>query len=242
MPLLVVQHGVVGADSTTEDRKNFRAVAVTKGQLAWVLMKQEKYEGAIALYQEARTLFEQQNEPQAVANAWQGIGRIHEEASQYEEAETAYRRSLEIHTQTNNLAGQGKILNELGSLYGHNLNRLKEAITFYRQAADIYVALGDLRFEGLVRNNIATILNTLNRDDEALSEILQAIECNKPYGHAAEPWKNFAILRDIEPLPATQQQPRQHGNKHGMPTWPIGSRGAMHRHMTANWWIQFWDC
>ncbi|MBT9311334.1 CHAT domain-containing protein [Leptothoe kymatousa] len=181
-----------------EKRESFRDVAVGKGQLATVRMYQEKYGDALSLHQEARTLFEQQNEPKMVATAWHQIGMVHKRAGQYDQAEAAYRRSLEIETQTNNLAGQADSLNELGNLYGNKLNRLEEAVTFYRQAADIDIALGDLKNEGLDRNNIANQLYKLKRYDEARSEILRAIECDKAFGHAAEPWKTYSVLHNIE--------------------------------------------
>jgi hypothetical protein len=38
----------------------------------------------------------------------------------------------------------------------------------------------------------------LERYDEARREIQRAIECFKPFGHAAEPWKTFGILSDLE--------------------------------------------
>ncbi|MBE7381029.1 MAG: tetratricopeptide repeat protein [Leptolyngbya sp. SIO1E4] len=181
-----------------EKLEDFRQVAVGKGQLATVRMLQEQYGEALALYQDARTLFEQQHEPKSVAVAWHQIGIVHQEAGQYEEAEAAYRRSLAINTQTHNLAGQASSLTGLGTLYNANLNRPEEAVTFYRQAADIYVALGDLRYEGVVRSNIANPLCKLKRYDEARSEILRAIECLDQLGHAAQPWKAFNILHNIE--------------------------------------------
>ncbi|HET89486.1 MAG TPA: tetratricopeptide repeat protein, partial [Chloroflexi bacterium] len=100
-------------------------------------------------YAEARALFEQQNEPTAVATAWHQLGMVHQEAGDYDTAEAAYRKSLEILTQTDNRAGQASGLTMLGNLYDDHLNRPEEAVTFYRQAAEIYVALGDLRYEGV---------------------------------------------------------------------------------------------
>ena len=38
----------------------------------------------------------------------------------------------------------------------------------------------------------------LSRYDDARQELLRAIECKKPYGHAAEPWKAWSILEDLE--------------------------------------------
>jgi hypothetical protein len=41
-------------------------------------------------------------------------------------------------------------------------------------------------------------LRKLRRLDEARQEIRRAIECDEPFGHAAEPWKAWAILAGIE--------------------------------------------
>jgi hypothetical protein len=49
---------------SSENLEDFRQVAVGKGQLATVRMDQGRYDEAIAEHEAARTLFEQQNEPQ----------------------------------------------------------------------------------------------------------------------------------------------------------------------------------
>jgi tetratricopeptide (TPR) repeat protein len=177
---------------------DFRQVAVGKGQLADVLRRQGKYAEAAAGHEEARAIFEQQNEPSGVATAWHQIGMVHQEAGHYDEAEAAYRQSLEIKTRSKDRAGQARSLVQLGNLYVDGLGRPEEAVTFYRQAADICVALGDVRREGVMRNNIAGTLLQLKRYDEARPEIMRAIECDRQFGHVAEPWKTFAILQQIE--------------------------------------------
>ena len=53
-------------------------------------------------------------------------------------------------------------------------------------------------FENVVGSNLADTLIKLQRYDEARTELLRAIECDKPYGHAAEPWKTFDNLRKLE--------------------------------------------
>jgi tetratricopeptide (TPR) repeat protein len=92
---------------------------------------QGRYDEAIAGYEAARTLFEQQNEPQSVAVIWHQTGMVYQKAGQFDAAETAYRRSLEIKTQIGNRAGQADSLVQLGNLYNNYLNRLEEAVTFY---------------------------------------------------------------------------------------------------------------
>jgi tetratricopeptide (TPR) repeat protein len=94
-------------------------------------------------------------------------------------------------------AGQAITLNQLGNLYA-TMGRREEAVRLYRQTADSAVQIGDLRREGLRRHNIADELVKLNRFDEARREIERAIECDKPFGHVAEPWKTFDVLCDLE--------------------------------------------
>ena len=180
-----------------EKLKDDRQVAVGKGQLATVRMYQKKYAEALAEYQGALAIFEKQDEPKSVATVWHQIGMVHQEAGDYESAEAAYRRSLEIETQNNNRAGQADSLDQLGLLY-RNMNLAENAVTFHREAADIRYQLGDLSAEGRSRNNISIALQQLKRYDEARAEIMRAIECDKPFGHAATPWTAFDILCDIE--------------------------------------------
>ncbi len=180
-----------------EARGDARDVAVGRTQLGTVRQYQRRYAEALAAYAAARDVFERLGEPAGVATLWHQIGRVHRQAGQFEAAERAYRQSLAIEVQQGNAAGQASSLGELGNLYA-GAGRLEEAVTFYRQAADIAVRLGDQAKEGLRRSNIAGTLVKLGRLDEARREIERAIECARPFGHAAEPWKTFAILHNIE--------------------------------------------
>jgi len=85
------------------------------------------------------------------------------------------------------------------------MKRLEEAVTLYRQAAEIYANLPDLRSEGLARGNLANTLLVLKRYDEARRELLRAIECRKPFSHAAEPWTIWAILHNLEQATGNMQ-------------------------------------
>ena len=92
---------------------------------------------------------------------------------------------------------EGPTLHQLGDLY-RLVKRLEDSVRFFRQAAEIYISLRDNKREGESRNNLAIVLIQLQRYDEARQEILRAIKRKKPYDHAAEPWKTFAILHALE--------------------------------------------
>ncbi|MCP4663171.1 MAG: tetratricopeptide repeat protein, partial [bacterium] len=178
-------------------RGDLRDVAVGQGQLGTVRMLQQRYGDALSAWNEARKTFEQLGEPGSVASAWHQIGLVSEQARQYEAAEHAYQQALKIRVQQRDRSGEALTLGQLGNLY-NGVGRREDAVRFYRQAAEIRTELGDLMKEGRSRNNLGDILVQLQRYDDARQEILRAIECKKPYGHAAQPWTTFDILHDLE--------------------------------------------
>jgi tetratricopeptide (TPR) repeat protein len=138
------------------------------------------------------------HEPGSVGVIWHQTGIVYQRAGQPEAAEDAYRKSLAIEVRLGDVAGQAGTLAQLGNLYDNALGRPEEAVAFYRQAADKSVEIGDTAGEGPARNNLAITLRKLRRLDDARLEIRRAIECKAQVGHAAEPWKSWAILADIE--------------------------------------------
>jgi tetratricopeptide (TPR) repeat protein len=187
---------------------NRRAVAVNKGQLGTIRIYQQRYDEALISHHEAKNIFERLGEPKMVATSWHQIGIVHKEAHQFEQAERAYRQSLAIEVQQKNLAGEASSLNELGRLY-NDTGQLEEAVKCYQQAANIYIKLQDQRYEGFVHSNLANVLITLQRYDEARRELLLAIECKKPYGHAALLWTTWDILHNLEQTTGNAQAAAQ---------------------------------
>jgi tetratricopeptide (TPR) repeat protein len=181
-----------------EKRGALRDVAVGKGQLGTVRLQQQRYAEALEACQEARDTFSRLNEPGSVATAWHQIGRVHQEAGQPEAAEMAYNQSLAITVRLGDQAGQARSLGQLGNLYVDVLQRPEEAVAFYLRAAEIDREIGDLAKEGISQHNLARSFLKLQRFGEARLSIRRAIECDEPFGHAAEPWKTWANLADIE--------------------------------------------
>jgi len=178
-------------------RVDHRSEAVNQFQLGTVRLLQKRYPEALDIYAATREAAEKLGEPRMVAAVWHQIGRVHQEAGRYELAEQAYRQSLAIRVRENDLGGMALSLGQLGNLSG-NMGRLEEAVTFYRQAAEVHVRLQDLANEGKDRSNLAGSLIRLRRYDEARQELRRAIECKEPYGNAAEIWKTWSILENLE--------------------------------------------
>jgi tetratricopeptide (TPR) repeat protein len=181
-----------------ERRGDARDVALGKGQLGTVQLKQGRYPEALAAYAEAREHFARLDEPGSVAGFWHETGIAYEKSGNPEAAEDAYLRSLAINVRLGDTAGQPSTLVQLGNLYQTVLNRPEDAAAFYRQSADLYGGIGDTANEGRARNNLANTLRGLRRLDEARREIGRAIECGAQFGHASQSWTAWAILADIE--------------------------------------------
>jgi tetratricopeptide (TPR) repeat protein len=184
----------IARDQKRDDR---RGVAVGKGNLGTVRILQRRYQEALEACREALTIFENLGEPRNVAVAWHQMGVVYRYAGQFEQAESAYRQSLAMKVREKDFPGEASSLGELGNLYG-SMGRLEEAVKCHRQASDIYVTLQDQRYEGVSRHNLANTLAKLERYDEARGELLRAIECNEPYGHAAQPWMTWNNLHSLE--------------------------------------------
>jgi tetratricopeptide (TPR) repeat protein len=182
----------------SEQGGDLREVAVSRGQLGTIRLKQKRYDEALEAYQQARDTFSRLNEPGTVAIAWHQIGRVHQEAGQPEAAEEAYNQSLAIEVRLGNIVGQSRTLNQLGSLYDEVLGRPEDAVAFCLRAADNYVQIGDTANEGHTRSNLAGTLRKLHRFDEARQEIRRAIECKAQFGHASESWNSWYNLAAIE--------------------------------------------
>jgi tetratricopeptide (TPR) repeat protein len=171
-------------------------VAVDKANLATIRILQERYDQALMASGDAREIFERLNDPRSLATSWHHIGIIYKHLGQFEHAEQAYRQALAISVQQKDPIEVSSLI-ELGSLYGI-MGRLEMAMNFYRQAADISATLKDPKREGMARSGLAIALIELQRFDEARCELQRAIECEKPFGHAAQPWKIWNILHNLE--------------------------------------------
>jgi tetratricopeptide (TPR) repeat protein len=167
-------------------------------------MLQQCYAEALTLYAEALTLFQALDEPRNVASIWHQIGIVHRQKGNLKQAEHAYRESLALEVQYHNLAGEANSLLELGNLYD-DIGRLEEAETFSRQAVAKFVSLRNLLGEGRAHNNLAATLIKLKRYDDARCELHRALECNKPFGHNAEPWKTWSLLHILEQAAGNSQ-------------------------------------
>lgn len=174
-----------------------RDIATDKMQLATVYLQQNDFKAALAAFMEAKDILSQLNERHALAAIWHQTGMVYRKMQEDELAERAYRQALTINRVLDNQQEEANSLNELANIYADR-GKLDRAVLFYRQAADIVAQLDNKLHEGLVRSNLANTLIHLQRYTEARNELQRALESKTAFGHSAQPWKTWAILRRLE--------------------------------------------
>jgi tetratricopeptide (TPR) repeat protein len=178
------------------DRRN---AAAGRFQLGTVRFRQGKPRDALDAFEQARQTFDFLHEPASVASAWHGIGRVHDEAGDWDRAEAAYQNALYINVELANRGGQASNLDQMGSLYS-KLGRFEESAQLHRQAATLCEELGTALTQARSLGNLAIALGKLGRLDEARRAVILAAQLKVPFGHAAEPWKIWGTLHEIENL------------------------------------------
>lgn len=190
---------IIDAIDRNEKLGDPRGLAMNKFQLGTVRLLQARYEGALALYHDARELSESLG--QSTASDWHQIGSVYEKTDRLEEAEEAFQRALAETVLNGDRLGEAEALIQLGDLYLRMDGRGEASLKLMRQALAIISnpANGDDRFhEAQVRYNVAVALVALGRFEEARSELTRASECSLGYGANATPWKQLGLLAKIE--------------------------------------------
>ncbi|MCP4662933.1 MAG: tetratricopeptide repeat protein, partial [bacterium] len=184
----------IGVARKRDDHEQIAGVRIKLGNLH---LEGNRIDEALAAFTEARDYFEAVGDQQTVAKIWHHVASVHERTERFAAAEKAHVAALKIEVRTDQRNAAATTLADLGSL--HDVaGRFEDAVDSYRQAAELFSELHDLAREGIARSNVADKLMRLRRYDEARQEILRAIECDKPFGHAAEPWKSFSLLANLE--------------------------------------------
>ena len=79
-----------------------------------------------------------------------------------------------------------------------NQGRLEDAAALYEQSAETERTLHNKPGESTSLNNLGFVLGKLRRCAEARDALTAALTLSEPYGHAAQPWKTWRALEDVE--------------------------------------------
>lgn len=111
----------------------------------------------------------------------------------YGEARAHYEKALPL---TQDTLTRARILNNLGLIERHT-NQLEAAEGYYQQALDLWQRYGDLAGEATTLYNLAQVLKTLKRYDEAYVAMQRCVELDTRLQHP-DLKQDKAVLAELE--------------------------------------------
>jgi tetratricopeptide (TPR) repeat protein len=181
----------------SEQLRELGGPAQGRYRLATVWMAQGRFAQALEVATHALELFRRQGDLPSIANGLSLTGTIYESLKRYEDAIKAYRESIDISAKTGDLTAQATGAERLGSLYAL-LRNPRDAERSYRQAGSLFASSGDPMRQSKVLSSLAELLFRQRRFDEARVELGQVLYLQAPLGHAAEPWRAYRLLSEVE--------------------------------------------
>lgn len=187
-----------------EDLNDLRSQGVVLGQLGTLAML-ERREGwfaeALTSFRAALEMDQQINERAEQAVDWHQLGRVFQEAGQWDEAERHFRESARIREENGWLAGKNGAAaswNQL-AIVNESAGKPDAAEMWYRKAIEGFRTDDQAFYRASALNNLADLLQTQpGRLAEArqLAEEALAIEQTLDPG-AAEIWSTYELLAQI---------------------------------------------
>ena len=99
----------------------------------------------------------------------------------YSQALRGLQQSLALYEETENLAEQGSILNNIGSIY-YELDNYAQAISYYRRSLIITQEIGSQETETSILNNLGTVYHAIGNYPQAISYYQQSLVISKEIG------------------------------------------------------------
>jgi tetratricopeptide (TPR) repeat protein len=164
--------------------------AIAKGQLAQIRVAEKRYEDAVSLCGQVRDIFAAMNDRNMLARAWRQLGHVHQQASQWSEAEGAYREALQLDPDP-------ELCTTIAGLCAKQ-ERLRDAAAYSRQAAQLHAGRKETAQEMDSRLAASRYLAKLGAAEEARAEIEAIEQYQATLGDAAQPWKALDARRQLE--------------------------------------------
>jgi len=130
---------------------------------------------ALASFQAALPLFEQESDPFAVGITLSNIGAVYHALGDYSQALAFYEKGLAIATEIEDAVGIGQTLLNMGAVY-EKLANYSQALQLYNQGLEMMTAIGDEDAIGQALNNIGSVHRLMGDYSQALEFYDRALE------------------------------------------------------------------
>jgi CHAT domain-containing protein len=153
-------------------------------------------DGAIALLNQARGIYQSIGDKRSIAILWGTLGIAYWTKSDFEGAAQQYQEALAARRAIEDRILEGRTLNGLGSA-SYQLGRLEAAIDYYRQAIDLRTATGDTDGLATSLTYLGNAYIALGRILEARTTLEQALPLVKETGNAEQHYELLTSLASL---------------------------------------------
>ncbi len=137
-------------------------------------------DSAVMYMRSAREKFARAGNIKEEANCYNSEGNLLSDQSKMEEAELAYRKSLELSKSINDVEGKSTVLNNMGVLYS-DLGDYIKTVECYWEALKLFEEIGDDLGASDAWNNLGSAYSDMGDFDQALEYHLNAMEIREHY-------------------------------------------------------------
>ncbi len=129
---------------------------------------------ALIVLKNALELFLENNDSIQMSSAFNYIGSIYNDYSNYEKALEYYFRSLKVAEKLKNTKQIAYTLTNIGNTYFYQLN-YPLALKYYTDAFNASKKLNDKKFRGIILNNLGAVYSNLGNDKKAIESYTNAL-------------------------------------------------------------------
>ncbi|UCC89196.1 MAG: tetratricopeptide repeat protein, partial [Anaerolineales bacterium] len=182
-------------------------------QFGVIAHKRGEHSQAKAWYNQALALFEGQDsfsveEAKAISTALNGLGVVHRQQGNFDEARANHERALNLSHQSTSRPGESQAFNDLGVMAFYQ-RHFDEAQRYHQQALEIRRTIGDRAGEGKSLHNLAIVTRDAGDYDQAQEYLFAALEILQATGNRWEEvniWNDLGILyHELGDLPKARE-------------------------------------
>lgn len=145
------------------------------------LYRNEQYDKAIQLWQQALTAYQTSGNRQGEGNTLGKLGIAYRKLEQYSKAIDYYQQALAIYQETDNASGQRRILGNVGNAYAL-IGQYAQALDYQTQSLELALTLQDRVAERRSLSNLGAIYADQNQYEVAIDYYQQSLSIARELG------------------------------------------------------------
>jgi tetratricopeptide (TPR) repeat protein len=175
--------------------RDTRAEALSRGDLAYALVRLERSDDAAHQLAQALELYQRLDDVIGMAHAHRTLTWVLDRQRSYDEALSHAQDALRLFEQGGHRPGEARALNAVGWFH-YQLGNPPQALEFCQRALDLQREIGATYDRADTLDSAGRALHALGRSEEAIKCFKEAIDVYREYGHRYNEADELVILGD----------------------------------------------